>query len=74
MIIADLWVPDEEDAMLITREAPFDEVRRSAERTTFSMAQDAHDRLLSGRTTLEELLRVLPYTAVAEHRARFSAP
>jgi type IV pilus assembly protein PilB len=74
MIIADLWVPDEEDAMLITREAPFDAIRQSAERTTFSMAQDANDRLMAGRTTIEELLRVLPYTAVAEHRARFSAP
>ncbi|HVT48905.1 MAG TPA: ATPase, T2SS/T4P/T4SS family [Vicinamibacterales bacterium] len=73
MIVADLWVPDEEDAMLITREAPFDEIRRSTERTTFSMAQDANDRLMAGRTTLEELLRVLPYTAVAEHRLRFSA-
>jgi hypothetical protein len=36
------------------------------------MAQDAHERLVAGLTTPEELLRVLPYTAVAEHRARFS--
>jgi len=72
MMVADLWVPDDQDAVLITRQAPFDEVRRSAQRTTFSMAQDAHDRLVAGCTTLEELLRVLPYSAVAEHRARFS--
>ena len=72
MIIADLWVPDDRDAVLITRQAPFDEVRLSALRTTFSMAQDAHERLLAGGTTLEELLRVLPYTAVTEHRVRFS--
>lgn len=72
MMIADLWVPDDQDAVLITRQAPFDEVRRSAQRTTFSMAQDAHERLAAGCTTLEELLRVLPYSAVAEHRARFS--
>jgi type II secretory ATPase GspE/PulE/Tfp pilus assembly ATPase PilB-like protein len=73
MILADLWVPDDKDAVLITRQASFDEVRQSAQRTTFSMAQDAHERLLAGGTTLEELLRVLPYTAVIEHRARFSS-
>jgi len=71
MIVADLWVPDDQDAVLITRQAPFDEIRESAQRTTFSMAQDAHERLVAGLTTPEELLRVLPYTAVAEHRARF---
>jgi type IV pilus assembly protein PilB len=71
MIVADLWVPDDRDAVLITRQAPFDEVRESAQRTTFSMAQDAHERLVAGLTTPDELLRVLPYTAVAEHRARF---
>jgi hypothetical protein len=37
------------------------------------MAQNAHERLRAGRTTLAELLRVLPYAAVAEHRRRFSA-
>ena len=71
MIVADLWVPDDQDAVLITRQAPFDEIRESAQRTTFSMAEDAHERLVAGLTTPEELLRVLPYTAVAEHRARF---
>jgi type IV pilus assembly protein PilB len=73
MMVADLWVPDDEDMMLITRQAPFDEVRASAMRTTFSMAQDANARLKGGRTTMEELLRVLPYSAIAEHRERFSA-
>jgi len=72
MVIADLWVPDEQDLRLIARQAPFDEVRRSASRTTFSMAQDAHARLKAGRTTVEELARVLPYAAIAEHRERFS--
>jgi type IV pilus assembly protein PilB len=71
MIVADLWVPDEPDQLLITRRAPFDELRASARRTTFSMAMDAHERLRTGRTTPEELLRVLPYDAIAEHRERF---
>jgi type II secretory ATPase GspE/PulE/Tfp pilus assembly ATPase PilB-like protein len=65
-------MPDEGDMLLITRRAPFDEVKKSAARTTFTMAMDAHERLRAGRTTLEELLRVLPYDAIAEHRERFS--
>ncbi len=72
MIVADLWVPDEHDQRLITRGAPFDEIRESARRTTFGMAEDAHERLRDGKTTMEDLLRVLPYSAVADHRARFA--
>jgi type IV pilus assembly protein PilB len=72
LMIADVWMPDEGDMLLITRRAPFDEVKKSAARTTFTMAMDAHERLRAGRTTLEELLRVLPYDAIAEHRERFS--
>ena len=69
ILIADLWVPDEHDNLLIMSKAPFDELRRSAERTTISMAQDAYARLAEGRTTLEELARVLPYASILEHRA-----
>jgi len=72
MMIADLWRPDEQDAGLITRQAPFDEICESARRTTCSMAQDAHERLVAGTTTVEELLRVLPYGAIVEHRRRLS--
>jgi type IV pilus assembly protein PilB len=70
MLIADLWVPDETDLMLVARRVPFDEIRQSASRTTFTMAQDAHERLLAGRTTLQELMRVLPYPVIVEHRQR----
>jgi hypothetical protein len=73
MMVADLWVPDDQDLMLIGQQATFQEVRISAERTTFSMAQDVHERLRAGSTTLRELQRVLPYSTIAEHRARFSA-
>jgi type IV pilus assembly protein PilB len=73
MMVADLWVPDEQDIALITRQAPFDEMCESAQRTTFCMAQDARGRLEAGTTTVEELLRVLPYSAIVEHRRRFSS-
>ena len=72
-LVADLWLPDQHDNLLIMSKAPFDELRKSAERTTISMAQDAHARLRDGRTTLEELTRVLPYSAILEHRARAQA-
>ncbi len=72
MLLADLWVPDDEDMLLITRQAPFSDIRASAARTTFSMAQDAHARLEAGLTSVEELLRVMPYQAIAEHCQRFS--
>ena len=73
MMVADLWVPDDQDTALITRQTPFDEMCESARRTTFSMAQDARGRLEAGTTTVEELLRVLPYSAIMEHRRRFSS-
>lgn len=69
-LIADLWLPDEQDHLLIMRQAPFEELRKSAIRTTITMAQDAHARLKDGRTTLEELARVLPYASIVEHRER----
>ena len=73
MMVADLWVPDDQDTALITRQTPFDEMCESARRTTFCMAQDARGRLEAGTTTVEELLRVLPYSAIMEHRRRFSS-
>jgi type IV pilus assembly protein PilB len=66
LILADLWIPDDQDLALITRGAPYDEVRASATRTTSSMAADALERLRMGETTAEELLRVLPYSAIVE--------
>ena len=50
------------------RKAPFEELRASARRTTITMAETAHARLADGLTTLEELARVLPYSAIVEHR------
>ena len=72
-LVADLWLPDEHDQLLIMRKAPFEELRKSSERTTITMAQDAHARLAEGRTTLEELVRVLPYASILEHRERARA-
>jgi type II secretory ATPase GspE/PulE/Tfp pilus assembly ATPase PilB-like protein len=66
--IAELWVPGEEDVILISKNAPFDEVRASARNSTVSMAEDVIERLSSGKTNLEELIRVMPYSAVYQFR------
>ena len=69
MLVADLWMPDAQDAALIARMAPLSELAASAARTTVSMAEDAYARLVDGRTTPAELLRVLPYPVIAAIRA-----
>jgi type II secretory ATPase GspE/PulE/Tfp pilus assembly ATPase PilB-like protein len=68
--VAELWVPNEEDLILITKGAPFEELRASSRRTTLSMADDALDRLVEGRTNLDELIRMLPYSSIYEFRQR----
>jgi type II secretory ATPase GspE/PulE/Tfp pilus assembly ATPase PilB-like protein len=70
MIVSELWVPDEEDLILINKGAAFDEVRESARRSTLSMAEDAMVRLVAGRTNLEDLIRMLPYSSIYEFRQR----
>ena len=41
MSVAELWVPNDEDIILISKRAPMDEIRASARRSTISMVQDA---------------------------------
>ena len=73
LLVTDLWVPDSHDQLLIMRKAPFDDLKTSATRTTISMAETAYSRLQQGRVTLEELARVLPYSAIVDHRERAMA-
>ena len=67
--LVELWRPSDEDVRLINQRAPLDEIRASAERTTLCMADDALTRLREGRTTLDELLRVLPHSTLRQIRA-----
>jgi type IV pilus assembly protein PilB len=68
MAVAELWVPSEEDIILINKGAPFDQVRESAKASTMSMGDDAWQKLQEGRTNLEELIRTLPYSCVHQLR------
>ncbi len=70
MTIAELWVPNEQDILLINKGASFEDLKASARRTTNSMADDALERLRAGRTNLEELIRMLPYSSIEEFRQR----
>ena len=66
--LAELWVPGADELTLISQNAPPDAVAAAAKKNTYSMATDAFTRLTEGRTTLEEILRVLPHSAVRELR------
>jgi type IV pilus assembly protein PilB len=67
-LVAELWIPSQEDVILITKSAPFEELRASSERTTFSLADSALQLLKDGHTNLEELIRIVPYASVYQLR------
>ena len=69
MAIAELWTPSVDDVLLINQNAPFDAIVASARKNTYSMATDALAKLREGSTTLDELLRVLPASALRELRS-----
>jgi type IV pilus assembly protein PilB len=71
-VVGELWMPNETDIILINRSAPFEELRASAARTTFSMTESALCLLKDGQTNLEELIRTLPYASV--YRCRELVP
>jgi type IV pilus assembly protein PilB len=66
--IVELWAPSDHDIVLINKNAPFEDIRDSALKSTLSMADAAWIRLQEGRTTLEELVRVVPYSAIADFK------
>ena len=68
--VVELSVPSEEDIVLINKSAPIEEIRASARRTTLSMADNAWHLLREGRTSMEELVRMLPYEAIVDFRLR----
>lgn len=68
MAVAELWVPNDQDIILINKGAPFDEIQASAATSTLSMAADAMQKLRAGRTNLDELIRTLPYSSIRQFR------
>ncbi|MGA1839797.1 MAG: ATPase, T2SS/T4P/T4SS family [bacterium] len=67
--VAELWVPSEKDMILINKGAGIEELRKSAYASTILMAEDAMEKLNSGKTNLEELMRTLPFSSIYQfHR------
>ena len=64
LCVAELWTPSDADLVLVNKQAPFEEIRRSAETSTISISDDVRDKLLQGRTNLEELVRVVPLSSL----------
>jgi type IV pilus assembly protein PilB len=68
LVITELWTPGVDDVLLINQNAPSDVIQAAARKNTYSMATDGLAKLREGRTTVDELLRVLPPTALRELR------
>ena len=68
--MVELWIPDDEDVLAITKNTSFDRIRTSARRTTLSMCDAMWEALEEGRTNLEELIRILPAATIAEFKQR----
>ena len=66
--VTEVWAPGLDEVLLINQDAPFDTIAAAARKNTYSMATDALMKLREQRTTLEELLRVLPPSALRELR------
>jgi type IV pilus assembly protein PilB len=67
--VAELWTPGDREAVLIHRGASADALRQAAGERLWPMARDVAEHLRQGRTTLEELLRVVPPASLRELRA-----
>ncbi len=68
LAVAELWVPSENDVILIAKDANFEDLRASAAHSTVFMAEDALNRLRAGSTNLEELIRMMPYASITRFR------
>ena len=68
MPVAELWVPNPSDIILINKGAPIDEIRANSYQSTIPMVEDVKERLRAGQTNLEELIRTLPYSSVYQFR------
>ena len=65
-MVGELWVPTPDDAVLIAKEVPMDELAAQTKSSTFTMAQCASELLHDQVTNIEELVRVMPFSAIKE--------
>ena len=65
-MVGELWVPTQDDGILIAKEVPMDELVAQTKASTITMAQCASELLHDQVTNIEELVRVMPFAAVRE--------
>jgi type IV pilus assembly protein PilB len=65
-MVAELWIPTQEDAVLIAKGVPMDELAAATKASTYTMAQCASELLHEGVTNIEELVRVMPFAAIRD--------
>ncbi len=70
--MAELWTPSDDDIILINKDAPFEKLQQSTSKSTIFVAEDAMEKLREGRTNLEELIRMLPYSTIYQFRKLFA--
>jgi len=68
MAVAEVWTPSDNDIILMNKGAGVEQLRKSSCQSTIFMAEDAMEKLLHGKTNLEELIRTLPFSAVSQFR------
>lgn len=70
--IVEMWSPSREEALLINKHEDNRILRESAfiKGNRPTMLQDGIKKVLQGETTLEELVRVVPYEQVLEYRRK----
>ena len=66
--VSQLWVPSDNDILLINKGVINDELRISSDQNTIFMVEDAMTLLREGKTNLEELIRTLPYSSIYQFR------
>jgi type IV pilus assembly protein PilB len=68
IVISELWTPSQEDAVLINKGGSIDSLRKTSYKSSILMADEAMPKLNNGETTLEELLRTLPFSSIYDFR------
>jgi type II secretory ATPase GspE/PulE/Tfp pilus assembly ATPase PilB-like protein len=72
--IVELWIPNVEELLMLSRR-PDNSALRSvvfAQANRPTMIEDGFDRVMAEETTLEELLRVVPYEQIEAGRIKIS--
>ena len=68
LAIAELWEPSQHDVLLINKKAEFEQLKISSRASTIPLIEEALEKLRNGETTLDELIRIIPYAYIEDYR------